>query len=379
MPYPWFSPVNRAMMFSIRSIIVFETSARRCERQRSISTNTKSIEFVLWAFDRREELALIDLSVATVQRSEWLFRCEEFASRADRLAFQCEFDGSKDETWRYDRLHRLWSKFRVEWTEVLYTVMVSQDGTSNSAMQRGYLREEILASPSTLTVDINYYLHQQILPVVSRLLEPFDGTDQALIAQCLGLDSSKYKQRQGKSYASKDDLNHDDANNHLDDEEFENEYLFSEGSEALKQCDPFVFPCVQCETLNFWNAPFVFNEVSERRETNDDGPFLRFNQDKTCFSPFLRCTNTACTSQPIDHLIYLRNRLSMMVTKAVRRYYQVDSLVLRSVRTTLAKFRTGFDVKTILAVHFEHDKPRWLSFRRNTLVHPVAKVNSLLK
>ncbi|CAF4651852.1 unnamed protein product, partial [Rotaria magnacalcarata] len=56
------------------------------------------------------------------------------------------------------------------------------DGTQNSAMQRGYLREDI-SSSSSLIVDINYYLHQQVLPVISRLLEPFDGTDQAYLAQ----------------------------------------------------------------------------------------------------------------------------------------------------------------------------------------------------
>jgi len=125
-------------------------------------------------------------------------------------------------------------------------------------MQRGYLREEILSSSTSLTIDINYYLHQQILPVISRLLEPFDGTDQAYLAQCLGLDSSKYKQRQQKPYAIKDDENHLE---NVNDEDFDNELLFGEGSEAFKQCDPFVFSCVQCETLNFWNAPFIFNEV----------------------------------------------------------------------------------------------------------------------
>lgn len=127
-------------------------------------------------------------------------------------------------------------------------------------MQRGYLREEINGS-STLIVDINYYLHQQILPVVSRLLEPFDGTDQALLAQCLGLDSSKYKSRQGRSYGIKDENNQENLD---DDDQIENEGFFSEGSEALKQCDPFVFPCPKCETLNFWSTPIVFNEVRFR-------------------------------------------------------------------------------------------------------------------
>lgn len=172
--------------------------------------------------------------------------------------------------------------------------IVCEDGTQNSAMQRGYLAEEITAPSSTLKVDINYYLHQQILPVVSRLLEPFDGTDQAYLAQCLGLDSSKYKHRQQKTYASKDSDNHDEHDN--DDE--------IDGVD-FQQCDPFVFPCVQCETLNFWNAPFTFN-------------------DKTCSSPFLRCTNANCTSQPMDHVIYLRNRLTLMMNKTIRRYYQVE-------------------------------------------------------
>jgi DNA polymerase alpha subunit A len=130
-------------------------------------------------------------------------------------------------------------------------------------MQRGYLREEILASPSSLITDINYYLHQQILPVISRLLEPFDGTDQAFLAQCLGLDSSKYKQRHNKQYSSKDDENNADN----DDDDVNHELLFGEESEAFKQCDPFVFPCIQCQTLNFWNAPFIFNEVIIHRSS----------------------------------------------------------------------------------------------------------------
>jgi DNA polymerase alpha subunit A len=128
-------------------------------------------------------------------------------------------------------------------------------------MQRGYLREEIASLSPSLTIDINYYLHQQILPVISRLLEPFDGTDQAYLAQCLGLDSSKYKQRQQKIYSSKDDENNLDIHN--DDEEFDNELFFGEGSAAFKQCDPFGFACIQCQTLNFWNAPFIFNEVKK--------------------------------------------------------------------------------------------------------------------
>lgn len=40
-----------------------------------------------------------------------------------------------------------------------------------------------------LTVDTTYYLAQQLLPVVSRLCEPLDGTDSAIIAEFLGVES----------------------------------------------------------------------------------------------------------------------------------------------------------------------------------------------
>lgn len=46
---------------------------------------------------------------------------------------------------------------------------------------------------SDLKIDINYYLAHQLHPVVSRLVDPLDGTDAARIAQCLGLDPEQYR------------------------------------------------------------------------------------------------------------------------------------------------------------------------------------------
>ena len=70
--------------------------------------------------------------------------------------------------------------------------IICQDGTGNAAMQRAYHLDEIKNS-ETLKVDTQYYLAQQIHPVVSRLCEPLDGTDGSRIAQCLGLDPNKFK------------------------------------------------------------------------------------------------------------------------------------------------------------------------------------------
>lgn len=49
-----------------------------------------------------------------------------------------------------------------------------------------------------LLIDVNYYLAQQIHPVVSRLCEPVDGLDAAFIAECLGLDPTSYRRAVAK-------------------------------------------------------------------------------------------------------------------------------------------------------------------------------------
>jgi DNA polymerase alpha subunit A len=50
----------------------------------------------------------------------------------------------------------------------------------------------IFKSLTSLT-DIDYYLHKQILPPVERLCAPISGTNITLLADCLGLDTSKYR------------------------------------------------------------------------------------------------------------------------------------------------------------------------------------------
>lgn len=71
--------------------------------------------------------------------------------------------------------------------------VICEDGTDNNPMQRGYHLDELKSDPK-LKIDKEYYLSNQIHPVVSRLLKPIAGTDSARIAQCLGLDPNKYRE-----------------------------------------------------------------------------------------------------------------------------------------------------------------------------------------
>ena len=50
-----------------------------------------------------------------------------------------------------------------------------------------------LRKNETLEVDIDYYLKNQIHPVVGRMMEPIEGTDNAQIALCLGLDPGAFR------------------------------------------------------------------------------------------------------------------------------------------------------------------------------------------
>lgn len=74
----------------------------------------------------------------------------------------------------------------------MISYIICDDGTDNPPMQRAYHLDEIKSNPK-LKIDVNYYLAQQIHPVVSRLCEPLEGTDASRIASCLGLDPNKFK------------------------------------------------------------------------------------------------------------------------------------------------------------------------------------------
>ena len=71
--------------------------------------------------------------------------------------------------------------------------------------ERAFHPEELQDPRSNLRVDLHYYLTQQLHPVISRLCAPIEGTDAARLADCLGLDASKFAAR--NVGADDDDMN----------------------------------------------------------------------------------------------------------------------------------------------------------------------------
>lgn len=85
---------------------------------------------------------------------------------------------------------------------------------SKSSTERARHPDEIARSGGALKPDVEWYLTQQILPPVSRLCEPIEGLSQGLLAQKLGLDSTKYSQR-SSLFGGGDDFNDEDLVNYV--------------------------------------------------------------------------------------------------------------------------------------------------------------------
>ncbi|KAF9212423.1 DNA polymerase alpha catalytic subunit [Podila verticillata] len=58
---------------------------------------------------------------------------------------------------------------------------------------RAYHPDEIKQPGSNLTIDFEYYLESQVHPPLDRLCGPIEGTDSSRLADCLGLDTSRFK------------------------------------------------------------------------------------------------------------------------------------------------------------------------------------------
>jgi len=78
--------------------------------------------------------------------------------------------------------------------DVISYIFTGTNGNSaESASSNAMPPDEVLRADSELKPDIDYYLHKQILPPVERLCAPLALTNISRLAECLGLDTSKYR------------------------------------------------------------------------------------------------------------------------------------------------------------------------------------------
>lgn len=164
--------------------------------------------------------------------------------------------------------------------------IICNDGTEEAAMKRAYHIDEMKLNKN-LKVDVEYYLAQQIHPVVTRLVEPIPETDAICIAECLGLDTTKYKNAaaQADKIAASTEF---EANN--------------ASAKKYQSCQQFTFTCQLCN---------VVNVATSRSHTETDK--LRV---------FEKCVNKDCKGEPFKYKAAIENELVDQIRLSIGRYYE---------------------------------------------------------
>jgi hypothetical protein len=72
------------------------------------------------------------------------------------------------------------------------TVLINEDGQQQQQQQQASAKKESVSERVRHPDEVEWYLVNQILPPISCLCEPINGTLPGITAEKLGLDSSKY-------------------------------------------------------------------------------------------------------------------------------------------------------------------------------------------
>ncbi|XP_034487330.1 DNA polymerase alpha catalytic subunit [Drosophila innubila] len=168
--------------------------------------------------------------------------------------------------------------------------VICLDGSTNAAVQRAYHLDELKGS-ETLKLDSNYYLAHQIHPVVTRMVEVLEGTDASRIAECLGMDASKYRQNAQRVQQERN-------------EEAEGESLQKTTLQLYRLCEPFRFKCVGCKTEQLMASAYRPGANSSHV------PVLQ------------QCVNLECQTSPLQYLVSIRNQLQLCIRSYVQRFYR---------------------------------------------------------
>jgi DNA polymerase alpha subunit A len=150
--------------------------------------------------------------------------------------------------------------------------------------------EEVINGHGKHEVDNDWYITQQILPPITRLIEHIDGIDVEFVAQCLGVDPKKYKYHSDKKTT--------DAGPGDDIGPIQNAILHTETEKSLKHRSiaELKIKCPYCQES--YNFPGV-------------------TQDGTGELSGLSCK--AC-KLPLPHQ-YVMNRVNLFLKQLITVYY----------------------------------------------------------
>ena len=140
----------------------------------------------------------------------------------------------------------------------------SSGGPQVSFALRAYHPDDLKQDPK-LTIDFEYYLNVQVHPPVSRLCHPIDGTDDAQLAECLGLDPAKFKTVVGSG--SSDDFQFTTLESKMSD------------AERFRNCQRLTVKCKCGNSQDFEGPAYKFSASNSGAEEWKSGFIC-----KNCFS-----------------------------------------------------------------------------------------------
>ncbi|XP_065875108.1 DNA polymerase alpha catalytic subunit [Euphorbia lathyris] len=117
-------------------------------------------------------------------------------------------------------------------------------GTSTGVAQRARHPDELKKDDGKWMIDIDYYLSQQIHPVVSRLCASIQGTSPERLADCLGLDSSKFRTKSSEAVRN-------DPSSSL--------FFAVNDDERYRSCEPLNLSCPSCSGT--FECPAIFGSI----------------------------------------------------------------------------------------------------------------------
>ncbi|SJL03302.1 related to POL1-DNA-directed DNA polymerase alpha, 180 KD subunit [Armillaria ostoyae] len=114
----------------------------------------------------------------------------------------------------------------------IFCLAEGEESAKTGQADRARHPDELRKAESELKIDYQYYLSQQILPPIERLCDPIEGTDRTRLAECLGLDPSRYRTAISSSFSE------EHAFASLDSR--------TSDTERFKDATPFIVRCPAC-------------------------------------------------------------------------------------------------------------------------------------
>lgn len=184
-----------------------------------------------------------------------------------------------------------------------YIFCLGEDGSSSSKSaqaDRARHPDELRKENTPLKIDYEHYLALQILPPIERLCESIQGTDRSRLAECLGLDASRFGGGHAAALLTSTDRDFASLDSQTPDEV------------RFAKCKRFEVKCPRCLEVSTLESL-----VEGSIQADDESPRTTMLQPEGYY-----CKSSACSPSKIPlPLGSLANQLQLAIRSHIQEYY----------------------------------------------------------